>query len=34
MAAENLCVRATASEAPPRAPRVAPPDHVADIVSS
>jgi len=29
MAAENLCVRATASDAAPRAPRIVPPDHVA-----
>ena len=34
MAADNLCVRATASAAAPRAPRVVPPDHVADMVSS
>jgi 2-dehydropantoate 2-reductase len=34
MAEENLCVRATATGAPPRPPRVALPDPVADMVSS
>jgi 2-dehydropantoate 2-reductase len=34
MAEESLCVRATASGLPPRAPRVALPDPVADMVSS